>query len=107
MFRQLKRQRYKILGVIILSVLLIRIGLIWFIPESSHFAEDRFYELRIGMTEEEVERILSRSRRIEKETFTIWSYTDGLIFTEFEDGKLKTKDYIPMIQPKHAPRFPR
>ncbi len=45
MFRSLKRQRYKIFGLIIVSLLLIRVGLIWFFPEGKGH-----YEIRTGLT---------------------------------------------------------
>ena len=59
------------------------------------------------MTEEEVTSILSRSERIEKETYTMWVFSDGVILTEFEKGRLKKKDFVLDPEPIRTPSFPR
>ena len=109
MLRFLRRHRYKVFGLIIVIFLLIRIGLIWFVPGGRiHVTEDKFYELQIGMTEEAVENILGPSHKVhEEETFSAWSYSDGMIVTEFENGKLKSKDFVLDPEPIRRPRFPR
>jgi hypothetical protein len=108
MFRSLRRQRYKILGLILVGFLLIRVGLIWCFPDGRiHLTQDSFYKLRIGMTEEEVASILSRGNKIEEETFTMWTFSDGVILIEFENGRLKEKDFVLNPEPIRPPRFPR
>src|SRR5262249_42873597 len=96
-----------ILGLIIVSFLLIRIGLIWFFPEGRRdVTEDTYYKLRIGMSEQECENILGDATKIEKEGFTVWSYPDGVILTVFENGKLKKIDFLLDFEPIRVPSFP-
>jgi hypothetical protein len=67
------------------------------VPESDPL-ESKYRQIKIGMSAEEVEEILGKPQKQ-----GVWTSERGVIMLTFEDGKVATKEYVP-LPPIRRPR---
>jgi hypothetical protein len=98
----MKEYRWPLLGLVLVSVVLVRTGVLWEVwPDP--ISEHSFYRIQPGMTEKEVVDILRRPGVDHGFGIKIWVGQEAIIEVDFDQGSglVKRKALTPL-----APRAP-
>ena len=103
------RHRYRILLVIITSLLLIRVGLYYAVPPlRGHPMQAKFGLISVGMSEKEAEAVFGRPASYHSGDKREWWGKDGTITLEVRDRVVTKKQFTAVHRPSgDPPNFPR